>query len=89
MLLIPLEAGGRDLAPYAKGIGVISDGFLQVEVQPWLAEKLDVHLGSLVDVDNLEGKFRITRTGEEEPNQSLQPPTTAGIPAAEQPVRQP
>ena len=88
MLLIPLEAGGRDLAPFAKDIGGIADGYLKVEIRPWLAEKLDVHVGSLVSVDNLEGKFRITRTGEEWPSQSLEPTPTAVMPAAGQPSRQ-
>lgn len=74
LLLIPLEAGGRDLAPSAKSIGRVDDGFLKVEILPWLAEKLEVHTGSIVVVDNLEGKFRITRTDEEEP---IQPPMPA------------
>ena len=73
VLLIPLEAGGRDLAPFTKGIGGVSDGYLKIEIRPWLAEKLDVHVGSLVDVDNIEGKFQITRTGEEWPNKPPEP----------------
>lgn len=69
LLQIPLDAGGRDLAPFAKGIGHVDGDFLIVEVLPWLADKLHVHVGSEVIVDNLEGKFRITRN-DEEPIQS-------------------
>lgn len=69
LLLIPLDAGGRNLAPSAKGIGRVEDGFLKVEILPWLAEKLEVHTGSIVVVDNLDGKFRITRTDEAERSQ--------------------
>ena len=65
LLQIPLDAGGRDLAPFAKGIGQVEGDFLVVEVLPWLAEKLQVHVGSKVIVDNLEDKFRITRNDEE------------------------
>lgn len=72
LLQIPLDAGGRDLAPFAKGIGQVEGEFLVVEVLPWLAEKLHVHVGSKVIVDNLEGKFRITRNDEE----PIQPPQT-------------
>jgi hypothetical protein len=62
LLRIPLDAGGAELAPLAKGIGRVEEGFLNVEIQPWLAEKLGIRAGSVVAVDNLEGKFRITRT---------------------------
>jgi len=75
LLQIPLDAGGSDLAPFAKGIGRVEDGCLKVEVLPWLAEKLHIHSGSTVVVDNLEGKFRITRA-DEEPIQL--PETTRG-----------
>jgi hypothetical protein len=62
VLRIPLEAGGDKLAPFARGIGEVADGFLSVIIQPWLAEKLRVSAGSLVFVDNKDGKFTITRS---------------------------
>jgi hypothetical protein len=62
VLRIPLEAGGDKLAPFARGIGEIEDGCLKVVIQPWLAEKLRVSAGSLVFVDNQNGKFTITRS---------------------------
>jgi len=33
-----------------------------VVIQPWLAEKLRIGAGSLVFVDNCDGKFNITRS---------------------------
>jgi hypothetical protein len=61
-LLIPLAAGGARLAPLAKGIGTIEGEFLKIVIQPWLAEKLRIGAGSLVIVDNVNGKFTITRS---------------------------
>jgi hypothetical protein len=61
-ILVPLDAGGAVLAPLAKGIGEIDGEFLKVVIQPWLAEKLRIGAGSLVNVDNLNGKFTITRS---------------------------
>lgn len=77
LLQIPLEAGGLDLAPAAGKIGRIENGFLIVEILPWLAEKLNIHPGSIVAVDNLENKFRITRTDDEEPIQPPEPTRSA------------
>jgi hypothetical protein len=61
-ILIPLEAGGAALAPLASGIGEIDGEFLKVVIRPWLAEKLRIGAGSLVIVDNANGKFTITRS---------------------------
>lgn len=63
-LRIPLDAGGRQLAPFCSRIGVVDGEFLIVVIKPWLAEKLNVTLGSLVVVDNENGKFTITRSTE-------------------------
>jgi hypothetical protein len=63
MLRIPLAAGGDKLAPLALGIGESDGEFLNVVIQPWLAEKLRIAAGSLVVVDNANGKFTITRSG--------------------------
>jgi hypothetical protein len=62
VIRIPLDAGGAALAPLATGIGSIEGDCLQVIIRPWLAEKLRIGLGSLVIVDNLTGKFTITRS---------------------------
>jgi hypothetical protein len=62
ILRIPLAAGGDKLAPLAHGIGESDGEYLNVVIQPWLAEKLRIAAGSLVVVDNQKGKFTITRS---------------------------
>lgn len=62
MVRIPLSAGGEQLAPFARGIGQIEGESLCVIIEPWLAEKLRIGEGSLVVVDNRNGKFTITRS---------------------------
>jgi hypothetical protein len=59
---IPLEAGGSVLAPLARGIGEVRGEFLKIVIPPWLAEKLRIRAGSLVIVDNVNGKLTITRS---------------------------
>jgi len=72
-IVIPLEAGGTVLASLAKGIAEIDGEFLKIVIQPWLAEKLRIGVGSLVIVDNVYGKLTITRSGvNEEPSQGPQ-----------------
>ena len=61
-LKIPLEEGGHALAPLARDIGFVEDDCLIVIIKPWLAEKLNITLGSLVYVSNTNGKFTITRS---------------------------
>ena len=62
MLRIPLAAGGNTLAPFARGIGEINGEYLNIVIKPWLAEKLRIEAGSLVFVDNKNGKLTITRS---------------------------
>jgi hypothetical protein len=62
ILRIPLETGGNQLAPPARGIGNIEGNFLSVHIQPWLAEMLRIGPGSFVLVDDRNGKFNITRS---------------------------
>jgi hypothetical protein len=59
---IPLEVGGDQLAPFAKGIGEIQGADLVVVIQPWMATMLNIGPGSLVFVDNANGKFNVTRS---------------------------
>ena len=61
-LRIPLEMGGDQLAPLATKIGTVDGEYLKVIIQVWLAEKLRIGAGSLVFVDNKNGKFTITRS---------------------------
>lgn len=62
VLRVPLSAGGGSLAPFVGTVGKVEGEDLVVVIQPWLAKKLRIGAGSLVIVDNLEGKFRITRS---------------------------
>lgn len=62
MLRIPLSAGGAELALLTTKIGTIEDDELCIVIQPWLAKLLKVGEGSLVIVDNKNGKFTITRS---------------------------
>jgi hypothetical protein len=68
MLRIPLSVGGDKLAPLAKGIGEKDNENLNVIIKPWLAEKLRISEGSLVIVDNKNGKFTITRSAANDEN---------------------
>jgi hypothetical protein len=59
VLQIPLEAGGRQLAGVARGIGRIHGDVLRVTIPQWLADKLRIREGSTVSVNNVGGKFNI------------------------------
>ena len=65
VLRIPMEDGGTELAEFAEGIGRVEDGYLVVVIPPWLALQMQIGAGSLVVVDNAEGKFRMTRADRE------------------------
>ena len=62
VLRIPRSAGGDALAPLARGIGRIEGQNLVVVIEPWLADNLRIGEGSLVIVDDVNGKFHITRS---------------------------
>jgi len=59
-LLIPLEAGGNDLIKCSRGIAEIVGEDLKVTIPDWLSDKMGLEEGSLVHVDNEDGKFNIT-----------------------------
>lgn len=59
MLRIPLSAGGDLLQDSARGISEIQDDMLCIEIKDWLAQKLCISEGSVVTVDNADGKFNI------------------------------
>jgi hypothetical protein len=61
VLLIPLEAGGEELIQCSQDIGVVDGDFLKVTISDSLAESLKIYEGSMVFVDNENGKFNITR----------------------------
>ena len=62
VLRIPMEAGGAELANAARGIGRIDGSDLVVSIPVWLTQKLGISEGSLVIVDNRDGKLNITRS---------------------------
>ena len=59
LLQIPLRLGGDQLIACSRGISQVIDEFLIVEVLPWLAESLRIRAGSIVAVDNENGKFNV------------------------------
>jgi len=59
MLRIPLDDGGSEFVANSRGIGVVEGGFVSIEIMDWLAQKLSISEGSLVTVDNANGKFNI------------------------------
>ena len=61
-LRIPLEMGGDRLFDMAPPNTYLDGEYLVVIIPAWLAEKLNIAEGSLVIVDNANGKFTITRS---------------------------
>ena len=64
-LCIPLDVGGDRFLHCTRGIGEVDGDHLIVVIQQWLADKLGVAEGSLVQVDNENGKFNIRAQPEE------------------------
>ena len=59
-LLIPLEAGGNELIECSHGIAEIAGEDLKVTIPDWLSDKMGLEEGSLVQIDNQDGKFNFT-----------------------------
>ena len=59
---IPFDVGGDKLAPFAGKMGKVDGAYLNVTIQPRLAKKLKISDGTLVSVDNHNGKFTISRS---------------------------
>ena len=64
ILRIPLDEGGQDLVACSRGIGQIDGEFLNILIRPWLAEKMGIVEGSVVVVDNENGKFGLWLSGQ-------------------------
>jgi len=58
-LHIPLNVGGDKLIECSKGISVVKDGLLIIEIKKWLVEKLNISEGSMITVSNIDGKFNL------------------------------
>jgi hypothetical protein len=58
-LLIPLDAGGDQFIECSRGISEIRGEYLKITIPEWLSGMLRITEGSLVSVDNENGKFNI------------------------------
>lgn len=65
-LRIPLSTGGARLARCARGVATIDGEFLIIVVPESVAEGTGISFGSLVAVDNRNGRFNITRVDAED-----------------------
>jgi hypothetical protein len=59
VLIIPLEAGGDELAECSRGISEVQGNYLRVVIPEWLAGMLRIEEGDLVCINNADGKFHI------------------------------
>ena len=59
VLRIPLEAGGSELIECSRGISEVEKDYLKITIPEWLAGMLRIDVGSLVSVDNRNGKCNI------------------------------
>jgi hypothetical protein len=62
-LRIPLEYGAG-LVEYSRGIGEVRDGELVIVIQDWMAKFLAITEGSIVLVDNRNGKLNFRKKPE-------------------------
>jgi len=59
VLRIPLDAGGNEFIQCSRGISEIEGDFLKITIPEWLSGVLRIEAGSLVSVDNRDGKCDI------------------------------
>jgi len=59
VLRIPLDAGGNEFIQCSRGISEIEGDFLKITIPEWLSGVLRIEAGSLVSVDNRDGKCNI------------------------------
>jgi hypothetical protein len=58
-LLIPLDAGGDQFIECSRGIGKVEGEYLKIVIPEWWTSKLRLEEGTLVSVNNANGKFNI------------------------------
>lgn len=61
VLRVPLAAGGERLKDAARATAYEEDGSLVVELPDWLSDRMRLHEGATVHVDNRWGKLNISR----------------------------
>ena len=59
VLSIPLSAGGDQFIEWSKGISELNGEYLKITIPEWLAGTLRIDAGSIVSIDNKDGKFNI------------------------------
>jgi len=59
VLRIPMGAGASNFLECSRGISEIEGEYLKIVIPEWLAGMLRIDEGSLVSVDNANGKFNI------------------------------
>ena len=59
VLFIPLSAGGDQFIECSRGISEVQGEYLKIIIPEWLAGTLRIEEGSVVTVDNENGKFNI------------------------------
>lgn len=60
MLVIPLAAGGPELARGSRGISEVHGEFLKIVIPGWIAGMLRIEEGDLVCVRESDGELQIT-----------------------------
>ena len=59
VLRIPMEAGASNFLECSRGIAEIDGEYLKIVIPEWLAGMLRINEGSVVSVDNANGKLNI------------------------------
>jgi hypothetical protein len=59
VLRVPLDAGGSELIACSRGISEVEGDYLKITIPEWLSGMLRIDAGSLVSVDNRDGKCNI------------------------------
>jgi len=59
VLNVPLANGGSEFVECSKGISKVEEKYLKIVVPDWMATKMGFGKGSLVDINNRDGKLHI------------------------------
>lgn len=59
MLIIPLASGGSEFIKCSQGISKVEGEYLKITIPDWMASKIGLQDGSLVDIDNRNGQLNI------------------------------
>ena len=57
VLLIRLNDGGDKFIECTRGIGEVEGDCLRITIQDWLASKMGFRAGSIININNEDGKF--------------------------------